>query len=306
MVGRLKRYWRSLAKPRIVAKTGMFAGSRSIVNCLMTSPIDGLSLFLFVPADRPERFEKAMAAGADAVIIDLEDAVAPTAKVAARQMLVASLKGASPCPVFIRVNAIGTEWHDGDLAAVASLDATGVLLPKAESANGIEVVRRTLDGKAVVAIIESAAGLAIVEDISTAADRLAFGSIDFAADLGCAHSRDALLLARSRIVLAARLASKPAPIDGVTQAIRDEAEIEGDARYGVSLGFGGKLLIHPAQIVPARRGMAPTERDVEWAMKVVDISPDGAAVAVDGGMVDAPVLARARQIIAAHHRYANG
>jgi citrate lyase subunit beta/citryl-CoA lyase len=272
----------------------------------MTSAIDSLSLFLFVPADRPERFEKAIAAGADAVIIDLEDAVAPSAKASARQALVGSFAGGGPCPVFIRINAIGTEWHESDLDAVSELDLDGVLLPKAETANGVRDVRRLLGGKSVIAIVETAAGLAAVDEIAAASNRLVFGSIDFAADLRCAHSRDALLLARSRIVLAARLAGKPTPIDGVTQAIRDEAEIEDDARYGVSLGFSGKLLIHPAQIAPARRGMAPSEQDLAWAMRVVAASPDGAAAAVDGGMVDAPVLARARQIIAAHDRYANG
>jgi citrate lyase subunit beta/citryl-CoA lyase len=272
----------------------------------MISRIDSQSLFLFVPADRPERFAKAMAAGADAVIIDLEDAVAPSDKAAARQGLVSAFTGGGTCPVFIRINAIGTDWHQSDLDAVAELDVCGVLLPKADTADTVNAVRGALGGKSVIAIVETAAGLAAVNDIAAASDRLAFGSIDFAADLGCAHSRDALLLARSRIVLAARLAGQFAPIDGVTQAIRDEKEIEDDARYGVSLGFGGKLLIHPAQIAPARRGMAPSEQDLAWAMKVVAASPDGAAAVVDGGMVDAPVLARARQIIAAHDKYANG
>jgi citrate lyase subunit beta/citryl-CoA lyase len=272
----------------------------------MTSLIDSLALFLFVPADRPESFAKAMAAGADAVIIDLEDAVAPLAKVAARQGLAGSFTAGGLCPIFIRVNAIGTDWCQGDLGAVSQLNVAGILLPKAESAEDVNAVRRALGDKSVIAIVETAAGLAAVDEIAAASDRLVFGSIDFAADLGCAHSRDALLLARSRIVLAARLADRPAPVDGVTQAIHDEAGIEGDARYGVSLGFGGKLLIHPAQITPARRGLAPSEQDVAWALRVVAASPDGAAAAVDGGMVDAPVLARARQIIAAHDKSANG
>jgi citrate lyase subunit beta/citryl-CoA lyase len=268
----------------------------------MTSSPDAASLFLFVPADRPERLDKAIAAGADAVIVDLEDAVAPAAKPEARKQLAASLVHHRDCPVFVRINGIDTAWHDEDLTIAAGLNITGVLLPKAQSADGVAAVRPRLGGKQLIAIVETAMGLAAVEAIATAADRLAFGSIDYCADLGCAHERDALLMARARIVLAARLAEKPAPIDGVTQSIHDAALIEGDARYGVSLGFGGKLLIHPAQIGPARLGMAPSAHDVEWATRVVASSPNGAAVAVDGGMVDAPVLARARQIIAARDK----
>lgn len=268
----------------------------------MESSFDSLSLFLFVPADRPERFGKALSGGADAVIIDLEDAVAPSGKAAARHGLAAALVLSTTCPIFVRVNAVGTEWHDDDMKVASSVDVAGILLPKAEAASDIERIKPRLGPKKLVAIIETAIGLAAVEDIASAADRLAFGSIDYAADLGCAHRRDALLMARSRIVLAARMAGRPAPLDGVTQSLREEAEITSDTRYGASLGFGGKLLIHPAQIPAARIGMAPDERDVEWARRVVASSAEGAAVAVGGQMVDAPVLVRARQIIIAHNR----
>lgn len=266
------------------------------------------ALYLFVPADRPERFAKAAGAGADAIIIDLEDAIAPPAKDAARAVLSApAIDAAALCPIFIRLNGIGTAWHGDDVAAVAGMAVDGVILPKTESGGDVESVRARLpQGVFVLAIVETAKALAAVDDIAASADRIIFGSIDFAADLGCAHQRDALLLARSRIVLAARLAGKPAPVDGVTLSIRDEAAIEDDARYGASLGFGGKLLIHPAQVGPARRGMAPTARDFEWASNVVAQAADGAARAVDGTMVDAPVLLRARQIVRAHQRFSNG
>jgi citrate lyase subunit beta/citryl-CoA lyase len=271
----------------------------------MNVSIDSLSLFLFVPADRPERFGRAASAGADAVIVDLEDAVATGRKVAAREGLPEALAGLPRdlVPILVRINAIGTEWHDDDLDVLSNLKITGIVLPKAESAAGIDMVRRRIAGLSILAIVESARGLAMADDIAAAADRLAFGSIDFAADLGCAHNREALLLARSRIVLAARLAGKPSPVDGVTPAIRDVDEIEADTRYGASLGFCGKLLIHPAQVAPARAGMAPTEQDIEWAMKIVASAQDGAARAVDGAMVDAPVLARARQILGARNRF---
>lgn len=272
------------------------------------NPIKDCSLLLFVPADRPERFAKAVAAGADAVIIDLEDAVAADNKILARDGLRAALEClVSPVPIFIRINAVGTPWHGDDVAAVSGLAVAGIVLPKAESAADLGSVRMQLSADMVViAIVESAHGLAAADEIAANADRIAFGSVDFAADLGCAHIRDSLLMARSRLVLAARLADKPAPIDGVTLSIKDEAEIEADARYATALGFGGKLLIHPAQIASARRGMAPSQQDIDWAQRIVAGVPDGAARAVDGAMVDAPVLARAQQILRSRDRLLEG
>jgi citrate lyase subunit beta/citryl-CoA lyase len=273
----------------------------------MSAPHDSASLFLFVPADRPERFEKAAAAGADAVIVDLEDAVAPSAKDDARASLAAGLTGFPPdARVFIRINGIGTPWHAQDLALAARLPIAGVVLPKAERAGDVDGIRSGLAGKALIALVETAAGLVEADAIARASDRLAFGSVDFAADLGCAHIRDALLPARSRLVLAARLAGQSPPLDGVTLSIKDEAAVEGDARYAASLGLGGKLLIHPAQVAPARRGLAPDEQDIAWAERIVAGSADGAARAVDGMMVDAPVLARARHILERRDRPTNG
>ena len=149
----------------------------------------------------------------------------------------------------------------------------------------------------VLALIEFAAGIAAAREIATHAHRLAFGSIDFAADVGYSHTRDALLLARLELVIASRSAGKPQPIDGVTTNIRDDATVEDDARYAASLGFGGKLLIHPAQVAAARRGLAPSDDDVSWARKIIDAASGSGAIAVDGAMVDAPVLARAHNIL---------
>lgn len=275
----------------------------------MKTMIETASLFLFVPADRPERYAGAIQSGADAVIIDLEDAVAPDAKPSARTMLLEALSSAPPAtvPMLVRINAVGTPWHGDDLATVSGLlqagRLAGIVLPKAEAAEDIRAVRPGLaPGTAVVALIETAAGLVFADDIASAADRIAFGSIDFAADIGCAHSREALLFARSRLVVAARFAGKAAPIDGVTGSIRDETEIEDDARYGASLGLKGKLLIHPAQIVPARRGLAPTGAELAWSERILAGMGDGRAISIDGQMVDAPVIARARQIRNDHDR----
>ena len=275
----------------------------------MPSPDLPSSLPLFVPADRPERIAKAMASGADAIIVDLEDAVAPASKELARTGLAAALQalGALQTPVFIRINAPGTPWHADDLAVVAGLPLAGLVLPKAETVRDIAQARAALaPGLAVWALIETAAGLAAARAIAGSADRLLFGSIDFAADLGCAHSREALLLARLEIVLASRLGNLPGPIDGVTVSVKDDTEIEADARYAASLGFSGKLLIHPAQITPARRGFAPSGDEIAWAERILAASPDGSAIALDGAMVDAPVIARARAIINRRNSLSNG
>jgi len=180
------------------------------------------SLFLFVPANRPERYAGAAASGTDAVIIDLEDAVAPSRKPSARATLCEELNSppATSTPVFVRINGIGTPWHLDDLAAISNLlntdRLTGIMLPKAESANDIETMRTTLDpATTIIALIETAAGLANADETARAADRIAFGSIDFSADIGCDHSRETLLFARSQLVIAARVARQAAPINGV-------------------------------------------------------------------------------------------
>jgi len=271
------------------------------------------SLLLFVPADRPERYAGALASGADAVIIDLEDAVAVERKSSARNILrdAVSQTPASPTPLLVRINAIGTPWHSCDLTAVLGLLSSGrisgVMLPKAESGDDIAAVRTALAPvpTSIIALIETAAGLASAQTIARAADRIAFGSIDFAADIGCDHSRDALLHARAQLVIAARMAKRSAPIDGVTRSTRDETEIEADARYGASLGLKAKLLIHPAQTAPARRGLMPTQAEIAWADRILERSSDGSAVSIDGQMVDAPVIARALQIRNDHHRHSN-
>lgn len=253
---------------------------------------------LFVPGDRPERYAKAAASGADAIIIDLEDAVAPANKAQARAAL--ATKGALPegVEIYVRVNAANTQWYQEDLAALAPLPLAGVMLAKSESAHEVAQASALAAGKPVIALLETALGLAMAREIAAAAcvRRLAFGSIDYCADLGAAHLREALLTARSEIVLASRLAGLLPPLDGVTATLDDDAVPEDDARYALALGFGGKLCIHPRQIAPVRRGFAPTAEELAWAQRVMAAGEQG-AVAVDGAMVDAPVRARARQIL---------
>ncbi|MBP0492809.1 HpcH/HpaI aldolase/citrate lyase family protein [Pararoseomonas indoligenes] len=251
---------------------------------------------LFVPGHRPDRFPKAAAAGADAVIIDLEDAVPHEEKAAARTNAAAArLEG---IPVYVRINPAGTRWYSEDLAALADADLAGILLPKADNPATIDGMRRLIGAMDVIALIESARGLAAAREIAAGgAAGLCFGSLDFAADLGCAHTRQALLSARAELVLASRLAGIEAPLDGVTAQIGDDALTEDDARHAAELGFGGKLLIHPRQVAPALRGFAPSAEEVAWAGKVMQAGGSG-AVSVDGMMIDAPVRMRAERILA--------
>ncbi|MCZ4351659.1 CoA ester lyase [Roseovarius aestuarii] len=263
----------------------------------MPAPIDRLNLPLFVPADRPERFAKA--AVADAVIVDMEDAVAPDARAGARANLADALKDVN-APIVLRINAAGTEWFDADLAAAATLPLAAVMLAKAETADACAHVARTA-GVPIIALVETARGISNVDEVAGASARMAFGSIDYAADLGMGHTRASLMAARSALVLAARLAGQPAPLDGVTTATRDAALIEADCRHAVEMGLGGKLIIHPAQLEPARRGFAPSNDEIAWARRVVTAAQHAngsAAVQLDGAMIDAPVITRAQQILA--------
>jgi citrate lyase subunit beta/citryl-CoA lyase len=260
--------------------------------------------YLFVPASRPDRYQRALASGADAVIIDLEDAVAPADKLAARDALRTWLaqRPADAAPVVVRINAFGTPWHGDDFALCAAPGVGAVMLPKAERADACNAIAALRADLRVIALIESAAGLAQVRTLAAlpAVQRLAFGQLDFALDLGLrGHDEDDLAVHRAEVVMASRLAGLPAPIDGVTTALDDDARLRADVLRARRLGFGAKLCIHPKQVAPAREALAPSEAELGWARRVVAAagSAEGAAVAVDGAMVDAPVLQRARDLL---------
>ena len=257
--------------------------------------------WLFVPGHRPDRFDKALAAGADRVIVDLEDAVAPGDKAAARAAL-ASWLASTSARVAVRLNAADTAWFADDLALVELPAVATVVLPKAEDPALLAMLAARRQGLALVPLIESAAGIAAARAIAAApgVERLAFGHLDFQVDLGLRDvTEDELLPFRCEIVLASRLARIAAPLDGVTAAIDDAAALAADVARARRLGFGGKLCIHPKQVHSVRSGFAPAAAEIAWARRVLGAAQQagGAAIALDGKMVDRPVILRAEAIL---------
>ena len=258
--------------------------------------------YLFVPADRPERFAKARASGADAVIVDLEDAVAPDAKARARDALALALDASAP--LVVRINAAGTPWFEDDLELCRHPGVAAVMLPKAEGIDALCTVVETTYHD-VLPIIESARGLHEMENIARVPGviRLAFGSVDLALDLGIDCAPDGaeieLLAFRSQLVLASRLAGLVAPVDGVSTAIDELQRLHADTERSRRLGFGAKLCIHPKQLASVQAVFTPPPERIDWARRVCKAfaSAGGAAVAVDGQMVDLPVVQRARAVL---------
>jgi citrate lyase subunit beta/citryl-CoA lyase len=252
---------------------------------------------LFVPGSRPERFAKASASAADAVIIDLEDAVDTHEKVKARDHMMAH--GITGKPVFTRINAADTQWWEDDLAAIGNARLDGVILPKAETAEAMAAVARAAGPDvAVMALIETVRGLFELEAILRAPQVLCagFGSLDFGLDCGCEPAWEPLLYARSRLVLMSRLVGVAAPIDGVTPSIDDADLIADEARRAAAMGFGGKLAIHPKQLEPISSAFRPDDETVAWAKRVLEAARDGSAIKVDGRMVDKPLIEKARRV----------
>lgn len=256
--------------------------------------------YLFVPGNRPERFARARASGAGAVIVDLEDAVAPQDKTAAREACAAALDPAQP--VLVRINGADTEWFREDVAICGRPGVAGVMLPKAERPEDLAFLRAQAGTVPLLPLIETSQGMWNLIDIARqpGVQRLAFGSIDFQLDLGIEGDDDELLHFRSQLVLASRVAGIMAPVDGVTTAIDDEERLRQESTRARRLGFGAKLCIHPRQVNAVNECFRPTEDEIQWARRVVDLAAgsQGAAVSVDGRMVDRPVLLRAQAILA--------
>ncbi|MDB5797878.1 MAG: aldolase [Paucimonas sp.] len=273
---------------------GNTAGNAAVITS--TGPVH--RSWLFVPGNRPERFERALASGAHAVIIDLEDAVPAEGKVAARENLRNWL--GTKADVYIRINAADTAWFDEDLALCGLPGVAGIVLPKADQVQ--DLARLAAAGaRQILPLVESAAGMWQAEQLARQprVARLVFGTIDFNLDMGIDGEDDELLYFRSHLVLVSRVAGIVAPIDGVSTAIDDQQAISHDTLRGRRLGFGGKLCIHPKQVPLVNVGYAPTAAQVAWARKVVQAAEQsgGAAVAVDGRMVDRPVILKAQETL---------
>lgn len=263
---------------------------------------------LFVPATRPERFRKALASAADLVCIDLEDAVAPAQKTAARQAVVEFFAGPDYLPdrVMVRINSPRGPDGAADLAAIANTARAAPLLmiPKAESPQEISGVYEAFGSRhpSLVPLIESAAGLAAVEDISRMTDQgvaaLSFGGADFAADIGSTTEWEPLIYARGRIVAAAALGHLPA-IDGVWFDLKNDIGLTAETSRVAALGFAGKLAIHPDQIAPIHAALRPSATEIARARRIVDAAATaaGGVCVVDGKMVDQPIIRSARRIL---------
>jgi citrate lyase subunit beta/citryl-CoA lyase len=270
---------------------------------------------LFSPGDQPDLMRKAPESGADVLVFDLEDAVAPGSKEAARAAVNDVLADPAFDPdaeVVVRVDSTG-DAADADLTVV--VDGVGddapdaVMLPKVEAASDVDDLARLADEHdvdlPVFALVETAAGVLNAEAIAAAAatDALVFGAEDLAADLGATRTRDGteVLYARERSVLAASAAGVDA-IDTLHTDFEDEAGLRADTGFAIELGYDGKLAIHPAQVGPINDAFTPDDERVAWAERVLDARDDARAEArgvfrVDGEMIDAPVIAQAERVI---------
>ena len=254
---------------------------------------------LFVPGDRPDRFDKAAASGADLVVIDLEDAVAPEHKETARAEAAGWISGGGRAAV--RINGTGTDQYATDVAAL--VEAPGllaVIVPMAEDPHRLARVAQDVGaGVPLVALIETARGLAQAHRIAevAAVARLGVGHLDLASDLRSSTGRDAMLVPRSTVVVASRAAGLPGPFEGVTTVLDDPSVCADDSAYAKDLGFAGKFAIHPRQVSVINTAFSPTRAEIDTARRVLAAAGGGGVARVDGQMVDGPVVARAQRVL---------
>ncbi len=277
-----------------------------------------LRSLLFAPGNHARRVEKALGLDADAVILDLEDAVAVAEKPATRERVANALAGRRRCLGYVRVNAMSTEWCYADLVAVVRPGLDGIVLPKAESADQIKAAdwvigalereRGLILGHVdLIPIIETALGYAHLAAIAVSAPRvrrLAFGAGDFTLDLAMTWSRDEAELApfRAGMVVASRAAAIEAPLDTVWADLADADGFARSATRAAGLGFQGKMCIHPDQVPMANAAFTPDRHAVEQASRVVAAFAEAearglAAIQLDGQFIDYPIVHRARRVI---------
>ena len=280
----------------------------------MKVPDPPIRSYLYVPGSTPRRIENALASEADAVVLDLEDAVAPNRKEEARETVAGFLRSGDEKPIFVRVNVPGSALAEEDIEAVAEPNLAGLRLPKTESAEAVRRVAKRLEDlrceAGIQCLIESALGLELVFEIARAHERvvgMSLGEADLAADLGV---RDdvGLLYARSRLVVATRAAGLPGPVQSVYTNVRDEEGLRRSTEEGKNQGFVGRSAIHPNQLSTINEVFTPTEREVAEAEDLLARLEEsagtgtGAFALEDGRFVDEAVVGSARLTLALARR----
>ena len=277
---------------------------------------------LFLPASNERALEKAKTIDADALILDLEDSVAPDAKVQGRENVVAAVRSGEygHRELAIRVNSIGTEWHDADVEAASQAGPDAILVPKVESAEQVLALVEALerhgapDHTQLWAMIETPRALLHAEEIAAAHERLTvvvMGTNDIVNETYGLHvpGRNATVLTSLAWTLLAVRAAGKVVIDGVYNAVKDPEGFEAEARQGREMGFDGKTLIHPSQVEPANVAFAPSADDVERAQGLIDTFEEAKAagqgvVTFNGKMVEELHVRDARRILAFHEALA--
>lgn len=275
----------------------------------MKSSATSARTLLFLPADRLQRLPKALASGAHLVVVDLEDAVAPGAKAAARAALLAqwpALDAAARTRIAVRINATGSPWHGDDLALLGELGAHGLaaaMLPKTESPAQLHDLAAAVPALPLLPLVESAEGLAALDHIARApaVARLVFGHLDFQLDLDlqCSDDERELDAVRLAFASASRRAGLAGPVDGVTTQIDPLDRLQFDTARARRFGFAGKLCIHPNQVPTVNELLGPTPAQRAWAQRLLAAaaSAGSGAFQFEGTMVDAPVLTRAQRLL---------
>ena len=270
-----------------------------------------LRSLLFAPAVRPDLLRKMPRTGADAIVIDLEDATPPDAKDAGRvemRSVVADLAG--QLPILVRVNDDTTPWHDDDLDSLPTEGLAGIVVPKIETIAGLDSLAARLNDRGldmpVIGGVETALGVAdarplLAHDVVSAAY---FGAEDFIADLGGVRtvSNDEVAYARAQVALAGRLADVTV-IDQIVADFTDDDRCRRECLQARAMGYGGKLCIHPSQVAIANEAFLPSSEEIDRARRLLEAYDDAkaqgvASVAFEGQMVDEPVARQARRVLA--------
>jgi citrate lyase subunit beta/citryl-CoA lyase len=275
---------------------------------------------LFAPGNHPRRVEKALGLAADGVILDLEDSVAVSEKVATRPVVVEAFGKLRTGKLYVRVNGLTTAWCHGDISTVVRAGLDGIILPKVEHAHELRTAdwligalerERGLPAGSIdlIPIVETGLGISNLREICRSGartQRLAFGAGDFTLDMAMTWSRaEAELLAyRSACVLESRAAGLEAPIDTVWADLRDPEGFVASAQHAAALGFQGKMCIHPDQIAPTNAAFSPTDAAIAQAKRVVEAFDKAeaqglASIQLDGQFIDYPIVQRARRVLEA-------